>query len=102
MRITRRTSGGRGEYEISEQTPQGLTPNDLLGRRTILRMEPGWDIDTGVEVTSQGGKRRLRLLGQVAGEIQVARQVAAAVMLPEPIRADIAMGTGEPVAQRER
>jgi hypothetical protein len=36
MRISRRSSGGRGEYEISESTPEGVTPTDLLEHRLIL------------------------------------------------------------------
>lgn len=102
MRITRRTSGGRGEYEISEATPRGVTPNDLLGRSIILELPNGWRINSGTELTAQGGKRRLRLTSQQATQMQVQRQVAAALMLPEPVRADEAFGVGEPVLQTGR
>ncbi len=48
----------------------------------------------------QGGKPRLRLIE--GGEVQVARQIAAALLYPEPVRADEAMGWGAPVLQRNR
>lgn len=99
MRITRRTSGGRGEYEISETTPGGASPNDLIGRSLILEFPNGWRVDAGVRLTTQGGKRRLRL---TTSDMQVQRQMSAALLLPEPIRADEAFGVGEPVVQRGR
>ena len=97
MRISRRTSGGRGEYEISENSPEGLAPTDLLQRRLTLDLGSGWRIDTGTHLTRQGGKRRLRLLEGT--EIHLHLQVAAALMLPHPVRADEALGRGAPVAK---
>lgn len=99
MRITRRTSGGRGEYEISEPAPNGLTPNDILLRRIVLDFGAGWTVDSGIQLTSQGGKRRLRLLD---GGIQIQRQVAAALMMPHSVRADSALGRGMPILQANR
>jgi len=99
MRITRRTSGGRGEYEISEPAPNGLTPNDILLRRILLDFGAGWIVDSGVQLTSQGGKRRLRLL---EGGIQIQRQIAAALMVPHSVRADSALGRGMPILQANR
>ncbi len=95
MRISRRTSGGRGEYEISEQSPEGLSPTDLLGRRLSLILSDGWQFDTGTTLTNQGGKRRLRKLP--GAEIHLHRQVAAALMMPHPVRADESLGRGAPV-----
>lgn len=94
MRITRRTSGGRGEYEISEPSPEGLTPTDLVGCRLILELDEGWSINTGAVLTDQGGKRRIRL---EEAEIHPHRQLAAALMMPHPVRADQAMGRGAPL-----
>ncbi len=99
MRISRRTSGGRGEYEISEIAPNGLTPRDLFGRRIFLVFGAEWVLDSGVQFTNQGGKRRLRLLD---AEMQLHRQVAAALMMPHSVRADAPLGRGMPVLQADR
>lgn len=101
MRITRRPSGGRGEYEISEASPEGITPNDLLGREIILELPDGWCVRTGLRLTDQGKKRRLRIIHR-SRDIHVARQLAAALLLPEPVRYAAALGAGEPVMQRGR
>lgn len=99
MRISRRTSGGRGEYEISESAPNGLTPRDLFQRRIFLVFNVGWVIDTGVQLTNQGGKRRLRRLDAT---VQLQRQVAAALMMPRSVRADAPLGRGMPILQANR
>ena len=47
MRITKRSSGGRGKYEISE--PFGpTTPRDLLNHTLVLDLGEGLRIPTGV------------------------------------------------------
>lgn len=97
MRISRRTSGGRGEYEISEASAEGLTPTELLHRRLVLDFGAGWRIDSGTHLTRQGGKRRIRLLPGT--EIHLHLQIAAALLLPHPVRADEALGRGAPVAK---
>lgn len=102
MRISRRTSGGRGEYEISEEAPGGIQPHDLLGRRLILELSGDWLINTGIVLRRQGGKLRLRRLQPHPDQMQVARQLAAALLLPEPVRADEALGVGAPVVQSNR
>ena len=99
MRISRRTSGGRGEYEISEQASNGITPKDLFGRRIFVVFEQGWTVDSGVQLTFQGGKRRLRMLDAA---IQLQRQVAAALLLPHSVRADAPLGRGIPILQSNR
>jgi putative restriction endonuclease len=100
MRISRRTSGGRGEYEISESAPNGLTPNELLPRKIVLEMSDTWQFDAGVHLSSQGSKRRLRR--NAGTEIHLHRQVAAALMMPHPVRADNALGRGMPILQANR
>ncbi len=99
MRISRRTSGGRGEYEISESAPNGLTPRDLFQRRIFLVFDDEWVVDTGVQLTNQGGKRRLRRLDAT---IQIQRQVAAALMMPHSVRAAAPLGRGLPILQANR
>jgi len=100
MRITRRTSGGRGEYEISEPTAEGLTPTELVGKRLVLDLDGSWRIDTGTTLTAQGGKRRLRRLKGTP--VQLHRQIAAALLLPHPVRADEPLGRGAPVAKQNQ
>jgi putative restriction endonuclease len=99
MRISRRTSGGRGEYEVSEFTG-GITAQDLFGRRIILDFGNGWRIDTNLYLSPQGKKRRLRRFSKTG--MQVQRQLAAALMLPHPVRADEPLGAGVPVARADR
>jgi len=99
MRITRRTSGGRGEYEISERADR-FVPTHLLDKRIVLDLGGDLTVDTGTVLTDQGGKRRLRMLDGT--EMQVPRQLAATLMMPHPIRADEAMGGGQPVMQTDR
>ena len=94
MRISRRSSGGRGEYEISEST-QGVTPTDLLNHRLILDFGGGIVVDTNAELRHQGGKFRVRRLANTG--IHPHRQVAAVLMMPLTIREDKNWGRGAPV-----
>jgi len=96
MRISRRTSGGRGEYEISGGLAAGLRAADLEDYVLTLEFPTDLLIHTRVRVTKQGGKLRLRLAG---GDIQIQKQIAALFMMPDPARQTIALGAGEPVLQ---
>jgi putative restriction endonuclease len=100
MRISRRSSGGRGEYEISESTPEGVTPTDVLDHRLILDFGGGLVVDTNSTLRHQGGKFRIRLLG--VGTIHPHRQVAAALMMPRPVREDVNWGRGAPVMRADQ
>lgn len=100
MRISRRTSGGRGEYEISENFGDAITPTDLLDSSISIDFGGGWVVETGTILRSQGGKRRLRLLPEV--EIHLHRQLAAALLMPAAVRADNALGRGHPVMKADR
>jgi hypothetical protein len=95
MRISRRTSGGRGEYEISG-TLQGRRAADLEGCLLSLDFPNGLLIHTRIRVVKQGGKLRLRLDG---ANIHIQRQVAATFMMPDPARETRVLGAGEPVLQ---
>jgi len=97
MRISRRTSGGRGEYEIAGRTPDGIAVGDVLNHEIVLDLG-GHRFRTGIRPTEQGGKPRLRRVQSNSG-IQIHRQVAAALLLPETVRADAALGCGEPTIQ---
>ena len=94
MRISRRSSGGRGEYEISEST-HGVTPTDLLNHRLILDFGGGIVVDTNSTLRHQGGKFRVRLLATTG--MHPHRQVAAALIMPLTIREDKNWGRGAPV-----
>ena len=95
MRISRRPSGGRGEYEISESSPEGVTPTDILEHRLVLDFGSGLVVDTNTTLRHQGGKFRVRLLGK--GVIHPHRQVASLLMMPKPVREDVHWGRGSPV-----
>ena len=99
MRISRRTSGGRGEYEISENWGE-ITPHDLVGPPIEIDFSAGIYLETNTELREQGGKHRLRILKRPG--IQIPRQVAAALLMPHPVRADYSLGTGSPVMKRNQ
>lgn len=101
MRISRRTSGGRGEYEISEEAPCGLTPHDLVDHRILLDLGHGHVLDTGCILKHAQGKFRLRMI-QPDADMQLHRQLVAALLLPEAIRANPTMGGGMPIIQKGR
>lgn len=94
MRIARRPSGGRGEYEISGDFGD-LTPRDLFNRAITLVLSDDWQIRTDTLLVHQGGKRRLRR--EHPDIVQLPRQLAAALMMPPPVRARAAFGDGLPV-----
>ena len=99
MRISRRTSGGRGEYELTGVTEDGTRSASLTDQRIRLLLGD-LSFDSGAVLTNQGGKRRFRIT--INGVMQVPRQIAAALMLPLPVRADLALGAGLPVIQGQR
>lgn len=102
MRVSRRTSGGRGEYEISEETPAGVRPADLVDKRLLLDFGHTWVVDTATVLRIQGGKPRLRRLQQATQFIQLPRQLAAALMMPDPARQDEALGAGLPILRKDQ
>jgi putative restriction endonuclease len=95
MRISRRTSGGRGEYEISGSL-NGIRTSDLIGHTLSLQLPGRLLIHTRVWLIRQGGKPRLRMKG---ADIQIQKQLAAAFLMPDPARQTAALGAGEPVMQ---
>lgn len=81
MRISFQRSGGRGEYELAEQS-NGIDAAQAVGHDLVLRIGSA-EIETDVQVTHQQGKYRLRLNG---GGIQIGRQISAVLMMPKPVR----------------
>lgn len=100
MRITKRSSGGRGEYEISEAY-LGITPVHILDRQIILDLGDGLDIVTGVHLLLRHGKRRLRIDDASGCDMHLHRQLAAALMLPHPARDESAWASGAPIIRSD-
>ena len=96
MRISRRTSGGRGEYEINGVLSNGLRAVDLKDKLLSLDLPSGLLIHTGIRIVNQGGKLRLR---RDDAEIQIHRQIAAIYLMPDPARQTSVLGAGEPILQ---
>jgi len=89
MRISFQRSGGRGEYELAERS-NGIDAAHAVDHGLVLQVG-GAGLTTGVKVTHQQGKYRLRLNG---GGIQIGRQVAAVLMMPKPVRDRSALPQG--------
>lgn len=96
MRISRRTSGGRGEYELSGSLPGVPRVKQLEGYSFSLEFPNRLLIHTRIRLVVQGGKPRLRRVG---ADIQIQKQVAATFMMPDPARETRVLGAGEPVVQ---
>jgi hypothetical protein len=98
MRITKRSSGGRGEYEVSE-TCGSITPRDLLNHTVVLDLGYQIEVTTGVRLLLRNGKLRLRIDETTGCEMHLHRQLAAALMLPYPAREESGWAVGHPVMQ---
>jgi hypothetical protein len=95
MRITKRSSGGRGEYEISE-TFGGLTPWNVLDRPIVLELD-GLAINTQIVLRNLNGKRRLRMDTSAGCEMHLHRQLASALLMPRPARDENTWGRDTPI-----
>lgn len=98
MRISRRTSGGRGEYELSGVLENGEGVAHVIGKAITIEFPESLVIHTRIEGVFQGGKPRLRLRG---ADIHVQRQLTAAFLMPDSVRENAAMRDGEPVLRRD-
>lgn len=82
MRISLRTSGGRGEYEFAGR--QGArTTADLENKRLYYQLTPDLVIDGRSEERTAQGKPRIRLL---EGGHHLYRVLSDVLLLPRPIR----------------
>lgn len=99
MRISRRPSGGRGEYELHGTLLDGTRARNLEGYFITLEFPNGLVIHTRVRMLIQGGKPRLRRLDRAKRYLQVQKQLAAMFIMPDPAREMDALGAGEPVMQ---
>lgn len=98
MRITKRSGGGRGEYEVSDSFGS-LTPRDLINHIILLDLGSQVGITTGVRLLLTQGKLRLRIDEKADCEIHLHRQLAAALMLPYPVREESKWASDFPVLQ---
>ncbi len=96
MRITRRTGGGRGDYEISEHAGN-LSPHDLVNHIVRLHFRDDIVLNTGTILRYRNGKFRLRAEDS---PLHIPRQVAAALLMPHPVRANAALRSGLPILRR--
>ena len=95
-------SGGRGEYELSGEAAGGVRAADLIGLRIFLDLGGGWVVDTDTRAVKQGGKPRLRRFHRRPAYIQVQLQLAAALLMPHPIRYDHGLAGGLPILRAGR
>lgn len=92
-------SGGRGEYEIADDVPNGLRVTQLFNHTIHLRLGKQL-INTGVQLKNAEGKRRLRR--DPGTDRMVQFQVTSALMMPKPIRELARLTGGQPVLQTNR
>lgn len=105
MRISRRSSGkrdsenvsstGRGEYEISETSAEGYSPADIVNRVIHLDFGDELIINTGSSLQHRNGKWRIRLTH--GAKMRPHAQLAAVLMMPQPVQEDRRLGRGQPV-----
>jgi putative restriction endonuclease len=100
VEIHKRSSHGRGEYELAGAV-SGLSTSDLLDLSLVIDTESSLGtIETGVVVRSQGGKPRLRLTGQ--NGIHIQRQIEALLLMPKSTRDETQLVGGQPVVLADR
>lgn len=103
MRISKESSGGRGEYEWLDLRVHDPSPGQLRGRRIFLQLPGGVAADTGCVFALAQGKQRVRLASDMAGrkELHPPWHVAALLMLPRPSRDESSWQGGQPVMRDE-
>lgn len=96
MDIQKRSSSGRGEYEIAGSVG-GISTSGLIGKPLFIdtQSELG-QLSTGIWALIQGGKPRLRMIEKGKG-IQIHRQIEALLLMPQSIRDESQLLGGQPV-----
>lgn len=101
MDIIKRSSGGRGEYEIAGQHGS-LSPQDLQGHELVIELGGQYgQLRTGITLVEQGGKCRLRISGG-APQIHIHRQLESILLMPKSIRDEDQLVGGQPVILENR
>lgn len=98
LQIRKMPSGGRGEYEIVGK--QGNWGPDVLADRELMLRFGNVTKSTRVQLTGQGGKRRLRLLDKTFPHL--ARQIAMLLLLPRNARDERHVSQALPILLEDR
>ncbi len=100
MKIHKRSSNGRGEYELAGAV-DGYTTTMLVEKQLVIDAGPELGkIPTNIALKKQGGKPRLRRLSNTGIHIQ--RQLEALLLMPKSIREESQLLGGQPVIIAER
>jgi len=95
MKIQKRSSNGRGEYEIAGSV-DGIGKSALLELPLVIDAGSTFGkLPTGIRLLTQGGKPRLRLIEK--GGIHVQRQLEALLLMPKSRREESQLEGGQPV-----
>ena len=96
MDIQKRSSSGRGEYELAGSVGN-IATSGLIDKPLILDTESDLgQLSTGIWAKSQGGKPRLRMIERGKG-IHIHRQIEALLLMPQSIRDESLLLGGQPV-----
>lgn len=100
MEILKRTSQGRGEYEIAGSV-NGIQKSSLLNVPLYIKTNSAFGtLPTGIHLLNQGNKPRLRRIGNSG--IQIQRQIEALLIMPKSIREERLLPGGQPILIAER
>lgn len=100
MKIHKRSSNGRGEYELAGAV-DGYSTIMLVEKQLVIDAGPELGkIPTNIALKKQGGKPRLRRLTNTGIHIQ--RQLEALLLMPKSIREESQLLGGQPVIIAER
>jgi hypothetical protein len=100
VEINKRTSHGRGEYEIAGSV-DGLSTGSLIGKSLVIETRSRFGLlTTGIVLRTQGGKPRLRRASNSGIHIQ--RQIEALLLMPKSIRGEGQLVGGQPIVIADR
>ncbi|EPP4016236.1 HNH endonuclease [Pseudomonas aeruginosa] len=95
MKIQKRSSNGRGEYEIAGSI-DGIGTSAILALPLVIDAGNTFgQLPTGIRLLTQGGKPRLRLIEKSGIHIQ--RQLEALLLMPKSRREESQLEGGQPV-----
>jgi hypothetical protein len=84
MRISLRTSGGRGEYELAG-SQGGIKSRELADREILFQLNPNLIVPSFSVLKHVQGKPRIRLL-KGKNAVHAYRLMSSILLLPKPIR----------------
>lgn len=96
MEIQKRSSSGRGEYELAGAV-DSVSTSGLIGKPLVIDTHSSiGQLTTGIWAKTQGGKPRLRMIEKGTG-IHIHRQIEALLLMPQSIRDETQLVGGQPV-----